>query len=89
MQGLTKLEKETNNLVLLAVGVAPECSCDSSMESPIRFVEDLAIASDGTIYFTDATDVPLALDLDVLRAVELTVFQASSPLKSHRIGPAA
>lgn len=60
MQGLQKLEGKTGNLILLA-REAPSDRTGTSI-TPIRFADDLAISSDGSIYFTDASEIPPAIN---------------------------
>ena len=60
MQGLQKLDMESLEITLLATEAptdAPE-----GQRRPIRYANDLAIASDGSIYFTDSADIGPALN---------------------------
>lgn len=60
MQGLQKLDMESLEITLLAIEAptdAPE-----GQRRPIRYANDLAIASDGSIYFTDSADIGPALN---------------------------
>lgn len=54
-QGLIMLEADTNRVVLLTNHVSSSSSIQPN--TPITYTNDLDIASDGTIYFTDSVDV--------------------------------
>jgi sugar lactone lactonase YvrE len=56
MQGLIMLEARTNAVVLLTNHVSSSSPQDPNM--PLSYTNDLDIASDGTIYFTDSVDIP-------------------------------
>jgi hypothetical protein len=55
LQGLIMLEAGTNNVVILANRVS--ASSPLYPDSPLMYTNDLDIAADGTIYFTDSVDV--------------------------------
>ena len=78
LQGLQMVENSTGRVVTLAARVAD----DSPLEpgSTINYAEDLAIAGDGTIYFTDGCYIPpIAPDFDLMRPLNLVAFQVSHP----------
>ena len=52
MQGLQMVEKGTNRVILLASHTPGQN--DSSPPVPIRYANDLDIAADGTVYFSDS-----------------------------------
>ena len=74
------LEKESGKLLLLATE-APTSKGGSDL-APIRYADDLVIASDGSIYFTDACDIPSALNAagfyDTMASFILSAFQVQS-----------
>jgi sugar lactone lactonase YvrE len=53
LQGLVKYDWESQDITLLATRVSLLSPIDAG--TPITYANDLAIASDGTIYFTDCT----------------------------------
>ena len=71
------LEKDTGKNILLATE-APT-STEGTDLAPIQYADDLAIASDGSIYFTDACDIPTALNAagfyDTMASFILAAFQ--------------
>lgn len=60
--GLQMLEKESGKLVLLATEAPSEIG--GGQVTPIRYANDLAIAGDGSIYFSDSTVIPPAINAD-------------------------
>ena len=72
------LEKSTGNVVILATE-APSNKTGEEL-TPIRYANDLVIASDGTIYFTDSSDIPPAINAagfyDTMASFLLAAFQA-------------
>lgn len=79
MQGLQVVEKDTGKVVLLS-SLAP-VSPGSSKTTPVHYANDLTIASDGGIYFTDSTDIPPALNAagfyDTMASYLLTMIQVA------------
>jgi len=74
IQGLTMLEKETGRVVVLASEVSAESALDPG--TPISYAEDLSIAKDGTIYFTDGGHIaPQPPSYDIMRPVMLTLLE--------------
>ena len=71
------VEKDTHRIVLLA-SHAPTASGDLT---PIRYANDLDIAADGTIFFTDSQEFGPVLNaagfFDTLQACILGVLQVS------------
>jgi sugar lactone lactonase YvrE len=53
LQGLLKYDYSTGDVTLLATHVSKNSSIDP--DTPITYANDLAIAHDGTIYFTSCT----------------------------------
>lgn len=90
IQGLQMLEKETGRIILLA----SEAPTDGPPEARkrIQYANDLVIASDGTIYFTDSSDIPPAFNMqtgfyDTLAAYFDLMYRASFlPLEQLRLG---
>lgn len=60
LQGLHLLEKDTGRNILLTTE-AP-ISKEGSKLTPIRYANDLDIAADGTIFFSDSCDVAPAMN---------------------------
>lgn len=56
MQGLYKIEKETKRVIQLAARISPESAIGNGTE--ILFANAVDIAKDGTIFFSDATNIP-------------------------------
>ena len=73
------LEKDTGKLVLLS-SEAP-VSQGGTQLAPIQYADDLAFASDGAIYFTDASEIPPGYNskgfYDTMASYILDVFQVS------------
>ena len=76
------LEKDTGKNILL-VTEAPTSTKGSGF-TPIKYADDLAIASDGSVYFTDACDIPSAINdagfYDTMASFILSAFQV--PMQS-------
>jgi sugar lactone lactonase YvrE len=53
LQGLLKFDYTTGDVTLLATHVSQHSAIDPN--TPITYANDLAIARDGTIYFTSCT----------------------------------
>lgn len=74
------LEKDTRSIVLLATE-APTSTKGSDL-TPIQYANDLVIASDGSIYFTDSCNIPAALNAagfyDTMASFILAAFQVST-----------
>lgn len=83
LQGLLKIDKHTKDVTLLA----SRASLDSRKApgTEIRFADDLDIASDGTVYFSDMTAVQPVRNAqghyDVLQAHAANMLQVSFPHK--------
>jgi len=64
--------------VLLLASEAPTDQ-PPAMRSPILYANDLAIAEDGSVYFSDSTDIPPARNAtgfyDTMASFMLTLFQ--------------
>ena len=77
------LERDTGKNVLLATE-APT-SKDGADLAPIKYANDLVIASDGSIYFTDSCDIPSAVNAggfyDTMASFILAAFQVAAYLK--------
>ncbi|GMH38773.1 hypothetical protein BSKO_06657 [Bryopsis sp. KO-2023] len=80
VKGLLKVEVSSGRIEILANRVS-----DNSPKDPrttITYANDLDIARDGTIYFTDSSKVPVALGYggwyDTLESFMLTVFEGRS-----------
>jgi hypothetical protein len=70
------LEKETGKVVVLAAEVSPDSALDPG--TPISYAEDISIAKDGTIYFTDGGHIgPKPPSYDIFRPVVLTILEVS------------
>lgn len=71
------VEKETGQVVTLA-SEAPLGKTGGELK-PIHYANDLAIASDGTVYFTDSTEIPPAINpagfYDTMASFLLSAFQ--------------
>lgn len=82
-QGLQIVDVSTSRAQspILATGVAPK-KPGSRETAPIHYADDLDIASDGGVYFSDATDFPPAYSskgfYDVMGGSILSVLQVSS-----------
>ena len=80
------LEKDSGKNILLATE-APTSKGGSDL-TPIRYANDLVIASDGSIYFTDSCDIPAALNAagfyDTMASFILAAFQV---LTQHVVMP--
>ena len=76
------LEKDSRRVVILTSQVS---GAASSVSGAIRYPNDLHIAPDGIIYFSDASAIGPALNAlgfyDTLWAYILTQFQVSSMLR--------
>ena len=88
MQGLQMLEQESWKNVLLATE-APTSKAGSTL-TPIRYADDLTISSDGSIYFTDASDIPSAINeagfYDTMASFILSAFQVARAAAISSIG---
>ena len=94
VQGLQMLEKDTEKVVTLA-SEAPLGKTGEGVR-PIHCANDLAIASDGSIYFTDSTEIPTAINpagfYDPMASFLLAAFQvahATAPVPSPYARPLA
>lgn len=78
MQGLQLLDMTTGKVTLLA-SEAPVDEAGSKTR-PIHYANDLAIASDGSVLFTDSTDIPPAINAagyyDTMQSFVLAFLQA-------------
>ena len=78
-QGLIKVDARTRQTSILAARVTPGTGAGEGSE--ILFADDLDIASDGTIYFTDMAAVQPVRDekghYDLLAAHKANLLQAS------------
>lgn len=76
-QGLTMLEAGTGRLEVLANRASPQSRLAPG--SPIHYANDLDVAPDGRVFFSDATAIPPALNnggwYDTMRSYLLTVWQ--------------
>jgi hypothetical protein len=74
------LEKESGKLVLLATEAPSEIV--GGQVTPIRYANDLAIAGDGSIYFSDSTVIPPAINAegfyDTMASFILAFFEVTS-----------
>lgn len=79
LQGLIKVDARTRQTTILAARVSPGTGAGEGSE--ILFADDLDIASDGTIYFTDMAAVQPVRDeeghYDLLAAHKANLLQAS------------
>lgn len=79
LQGLVKYEYSSGQVSILASWVSPTSSLDPGSE--ITYANDLAIASDGKVYFTSCTDIVPAVNkagyYDTFRAWMLGLAQVS------------
>ena len=77
------LERDTGKNILLATE-APTNKAGSKL-APIKYANDLVIASDGSIYFTDSCDIPSAVNAagfyDTMASFVLAAFQVPSNLE--------
>ena len=81
-QGLYKVEMDTQKVVLLTSVVSSDSPLDPG--TVINYAEDLDIAANGTIYFTDGTSIPPhAPDYEILPPVNLAVFEVHSSSFLH------
>ena len=75
LQGLQMLEKGSNRLTILAT----EAPDGAGQVTPIRYANDLAVTRDGTVYFTDSTVIPVAINAhgfyDTMASFILSFFQ--------------
>lgn len=78
-QGLQLVEQGTGQVVLLASHTTANSTHDEAPAVPIRFANDLHIASDGTIFFSDSQSFPPALNakgyFDVMQACVVGLAQ--------------
>lgn len=63
LKGLLMIEKGSRKTVLLATSVSNDSALDPG--SRLHFLDDLDIADDGTIYFTDSTDLSVSMAEDL------------------------
>lgn len=77
MQGLHLLEADTKKVVTLA-SEAPSNKQGTQLR-PIHYANDLVVASDGSVYFTDSCDIPPAINpagfYDTMASFLLAAFQ--------------
>lgn len=86
VQGLYKVEMATLRLTLLTARVSPDSQLQP--DTAIAYAEDLDIAADGTIYFTDATDIPVvAPEYHLMRPVDLSVFEVELHILDCQTAP--
>ena len=92
LQGLVMLEKGSNKVVLLTSRVSADDPLDP--ESPIDYANDVTVASNGIIYFTDSVQgiMPRRNWMgfwDTMEAYMLTLFQVRPPSSIYLLPPQA
>lgn len=80
MQGLVMLEKGTKKVVLLTSRVSPDDPWEP--DTTIDYINDVTVASDGLIYFTDSVQGIMPRRnaqgfWDTMEAYMLTLFNVS------------
>ena len=85
MQGLVMLEKGSKKVVLLTSRVSSDDPIDP--DSTIDYINDVTVASDGIIYFTDSVQGIMPRRnrqgfWDTMEAYMLTLFQVGKDLVS-------
>ena len=80
LQGLVMLEKDSKKVVLLTSRVSSDDPLDPG--STIDYINDIAVASSGIVYFTDSVQGIMPRRnregfWDTMEAYLLTLFQAS------------
>ena len=83
LQGLVMLEKDSKKVVLLTSRVSPDDPLDP--DSTIDYINDVTVASNGIIYFTDSVQGIMPRRnyqgfWDTMEAYMLTLFQVSCTL---------
>lgn len=90
LKGLTKYDLESGKLSILANAVSRASQIDPG--SPISYANDLDIASDGTVYFTDSTAIPVALNregfYDTMKTYLLSFLQGGASGRLIKYSPA-
>lgn len=87
LQGLVMLERDSRKVVLLTSRVSSDDPLDPG--SPIDYINDVAVASSGLIYFTDSVRGIMPRRnregfWDTMEAYLLTLFQAGSTSPSPK-----
>ena len=79
VQGLVSVSKASGLTAIVTKRVSPSASKRPGLE--LNFADDLDVASDGTVYFSTLTDVPLLPsrtgEYDALKPCVLNVLQVS------------